>query len=83
MELGVYTAVLHDRPLPEALTTIRSLGLTGAEVNAGGRSDRARSPDHMLLSSPGTPGGGATPASVEGPAPAVSPSVYDVIDSDP
>ncbi|MEN3316928.1 MAG: hypothetical protein V7643_329 [Mycobacterium sp.] len=36
MKLGVYTAVLHDRPLPEALSTIRSLGLVGAEINAGG-----------------------------------------------
>ncbi|MCW2556352.1 MAG: hypothetical protein JWP55_316, partial [Mycobacterium sp.] len=36
MRLGVYTAVLHDMPLRQALTTIRSLGLTGAEVNAGG-----------------------------------------------
>jgi sugar phosphate isomerase/epimerase len=36
MKLGVYTAVLHDRPLPEALDVIRSLGLVGAEINAGG-----------------------------------------------
>ena len=36
MELGVYTAILHDRPLPEALAVIRSLGLAGAEINAGG-----------------------------------------------
>lgn len=36
MKLGVYTAVLHDQSLPEALRTIRSLGLTGAEINAGG-----------------------------------------------
>lgn len=36
MKLGVYTAVLHDQPLPEALRTIRSLGLDGAEINAGG-----------------------------------------------
>jgi sugar phosphate isomerase/epimerase len=36
MKLGVYTAVLHDRPLAAALQTIRSLGLTGAEINAGG-----------------------------------------------
>ena len=26
MKLGVYTAVLHDMPLREALDTIRSLG---------------------------------------------------------
>jgi sugar phosphate isomerase/epimerase len=36
MKLGVYTAVLHDMPLREALDTIRSLGLDGAEINAGG-----------------------------------------------
>ncbi|MGW5715275.1 sugar phosphate isomerase/epimerase family protein [Amycolatopsis sp. NPDC003865] len=36
MKLGVYTAILHDRPLAEALDVIASLGLTGAEVNAGG-----------------------------------------------
>jgi sugar phosphate isomerase/epimerase len=36
MKLGVYTAVLHDRSLREALTVIRSLGLVGAEINAGG-----------------------------------------------
>ncbi|MEV3906117.1 sugar phosphate isomerase/epimerase [Mycobacterium sp. NPDC050551] len=36
MRLGVYTAVLHDMPLPEALATIRTLGLNGAEINAGG-----------------------------------------------
>jgi sugar phosphate isomerase/epimerase len=36
MKLGVYTAILHDRSLPEALTVIRDLGLTGAEINVGG-----------------------------------------------
>ncbi len=36
MKLGVYTAILHDRALPEALTVIRELGLSGAEVNVGG-----------------------------------------------
>ncbi|MCW2802918.1 MAG: sugar phosphate isomerase/epimerase [Propionibacteriaceae bacterium] len=36
MKLGVYTAVLHDRPLPEALDVIASLGLEAAEINAGG-----------------------------------------------
>ena len=30
MKLGVYTAILHDRPLREALEVIASLGLTGA-----------------------------------------------------
>jgi sugar phosphate isomerase/epimerase len=36
VKLGVYTAILHDRPLGEALTVIRELGLSGAEVNVGG-----------------------------------------------
>lgn len=34
--LGVYTAILHDRPLPEALDVIAGLGLNAAEINAGG-----------------------------------------------
>lgn len=36
MKLGVYNAVLHDRPLPEALKVIADLGLTGIELNSGG-----------------------------------------------
>lgn len=36
MRLGVYNAVLHDRPLPETLAVIASLGLTGIEINTGG-----------------------------------------------
>jgi sugar phosphate isomerase/epimerase len=36
MKLGVYTAVLHDRDLPEALDAISALGLNGAEINSGG-----------------------------------------------
>jgi sugar phosphate isomerase/epimerase len=36
MKLGIYTAILHDRDLPAALTVIRDLGLTGAEINVGG-----------------------------------------------
>jgi sugar phosphate isomerase/epimerase len=36
MKLGVYNAVLHDRPLPQALQVIASLGLTGIEINSGG-----------------------------------------------
>lgn len=36
MKLGVYTAILHDRPLPEALEAISALGLDAAEINAGG-----------------------------------------------
>lgn len=36
MRFGVYTAILHDRGLPEALTAIRDLGLDAAEINVGG-----------------------------------------------
>jgi sugar phosphate isomerase/epimerase len=36
MKLGVYTAILHDRPLAEALDVIAALGLDAAEINAGG-----------------------------------------------
>ncbi len=36
MRLGAYTACLHDRSLPETLNILRGLGLTSAEINAGG-----------------------------------------------
>ncbi|MEA5454118.1 sugar phosphate isomerase/epimerase [Sinomonas sp. JGH33] len=36
MKLGVYNAILHDRPLPEALKVIAGLGLSGIEINTGG-----------------------------------------------
>jgi sugar phosphate isomerase/epimerase len=36
MKLGAYTACLQDRPLPEALKILAELGLTSAEINAGG-----------------------------------------------
>lgn len=36
MKLGVYNAILHDRPLPEALKVIADLGLSGIELNTGG-----------------------------------------------
>jgi sugar phosphate isomerase/epimerase len=36
VKFGVYTAVLHDRSLPEALDVIAGLGLDAAEINAGG-----------------------------------------------
>ena len=36
MKLGVYNAVLHDRPLEEAITVIADLGLNGIEINSGG-----------------------------------------------
>ena len=34
VKLGVYNAILHDRPLPEALKVIADLGLTGIEIFA-------------------------------------------------
>jgi sugar phosphate isomerase/epimerase len=36
MKLGAYTAVLHDRPIEEALAVLRDLGLRSAEINSGG-----------------------------------------------
>ncbi|NQX13237.1 sugar phosphate isomerase/epimerase [Microbacteriaceae bacterium VKM Ac-2855] len=36
MKLGLYNAILHDRPLPDALKVIADLGLTGIELNSGG-----------------------------------------------
>ncbi len=36
MKLGLYNAILHDRPLPEAIKVIAGLGLTGIELNSGG-----------------------------------------------
>ncbi|MCW2835286.1 MAG: Xylose isomerase domain protein barrel [Nocardioides sp.] len=36
MKLGVYSAILHDRSLDEALKVIKGLGLDGLEVNTGG-----------------------------------------------
>ena len=50
MRFGVYTAVLHDMPLSAALSTIRSLGLEGAEVNAGGFLPTPHLPVDDLLS---------------------------------
>ncbi|MFJ9863804.1 sugar phosphate isomerase/epimerase family protein [Streptomyces sp. NPDC101165] len=36
MRLGLHNAVLHDRPLPEAIEVVAGLGLTGIEINTGG-----------------------------------------------
>jgi sugar phosphate isomerase/epimerase len=36
MRLGLYNAILHDRPLPEAIEVVAGLGLTGLEINTGG-----------------------------------------------
>ena len=45
MKLGVYNAILHDRPLPEALKVIADLGLTGIEINTGGFLPAVHVPD--------------------------------------
>jgi sugar phosphate isomerase/epimerase len=50
VKLGVYTAVLHDKTLREALATISGLGLVGAEVNAGGFLPTPHLPATELLS---------------------------------
>ncbi len=50
MKLGEYTAILHDKALPEALKTIRALGLQGAEINAGGFLPSPHLPVDRLLS---------------------------------
>jgi sugar phosphate isomerase/epimerase len=50
MKLGVYTAVLHDKPLPEALRVIRELGLTSAEINSGGFVPEPHLPSYLLES---------------------------------
>jgi sugar phosphate isomerase/epimerase len=36
VKIGAYTACLHDKPVAEALQTLRSLGLDSAEINSGG-----------------------------------------------
>jgi sugar phosphate isomerase/epimerase len=36
MKFGVHNAILHDRPLPEAISVVKDLGLTGIEINTGG-----------------------------------------------
>jgi sugar phosphate isomerase/epimerase len=36
VKLGVYNAILHDRPLNEAIKVVAGLGLSGIEINSGG-----------------------------------------------
>ena len=50
MRLGAYTASLHDRSLPETLKILRDLGLTSAEINAGGFIPAPHLPIGQLLS---------------------------------
>lgn len=51
MKLGAYTACLHDTPLPEALETLRGLGLTSAEINSGGFLPAAHLPIERVRAS--------------------------------
>jgi sugar phosphate isomerase/epimerase len=50
MRLGAYTACLHDRPLPETLKILQEMGLTSAEINAGGFIPAPHLPIGQLLS---------------------------------
>lgn len=51
MMFGAYTACLHDRTLPEALTVLADLRLTSAEVNSGGFLDHPHIPIDAILAS--------------------------------
>lgn len=51
MKLGAYTACLHDRTLTEALKILGNLGLSGAEVNAGGFIPAPHLPIDQVLGS--------------------------------
>ncbi|MCA2214045.1 sugar phosphate isomerase/epimerase family protein [Jidongwangia harbinensis] len=53
MKLGAYTACLHDRSLDETLKILGELGLTGAEINAGGFVPAPHLPVGDLLASAG------------------------------
>ncbi|MGA5298835.1 sugar phosphate isomerase/epimerase family protein [Nucisporomicrobium flavum] len=53
MRLGAYTACLHDRSLDETLKILGELGLTGAEINAGGFVPAPHLPVDDLLASVG------------------------------
>ena len=56
MKLGAYTACLHDRSLPETLKVLQELGLTSAEINAGGFIPAPHLPIEQLLSGATSPG---------------------------
>jgi sugar phosphate isomerase/epimerase len=53
VELGAYTACLHDRSLPESLKLLAGMGLTGAEINAGGFIPAPHLPIGQLLAASG------------------------------
>lgn len=51
MRVGVYTAILHDRGIGEALDVIVDLGLDGAEINVGGFLPPVHLPIDDIMSS--------------------------------
>jgi sugar phosphate isomerase/epimerase len=53
MKLGAYTACLHDKPLPEALTILRDFGLDSAEINSGGFLPAPHLPIEQIRASQG------------------------------
>jgi sugar phosphate isomerase/epimerase len=53
MKLGAYTACLHDRSIDETLKILGELGLTSAEINAGGFIGAPHIPIGDILASPG------------------------------
>ena len=53
MKLGAYTACLHDRSLDETLKILGELGLTSAEINAGGFIPAPHLPIDDILASAG------------------------------
>lgn len=52
MKLGVYSAILHDRPLEEALTIVANLELKGYELNTGGFLPPVHVPVDDILKNP-------------------------------
>jgi sugar phosphate isomerase/epimerase len=51
MKLGAYTACLHDKPIAEAIQTLRDLGLDSAEINSGGFLPPVHLPVHDIRTS--------------------------------
>jgi sugar phosphate isomerase/epimerase len=51
VRLGVYTAILHDRSVGDALDVIAALGLDGAEINVGGFLPPVHLPLEDIMSS--------------------------------
>ncbi|MPZ93434.1 MAG: TIM barrel protein [Propionibacteriales bacterium] len=54
MKLGAYTACLHDKPVAEAVQTLRDLGLDSAEINSGGFLPAAHLPIEQVRASKDT-----------------------------